>query len=279
MKNCTYFRKIKTLALVGLLAFPLFSKAETQEVTFGVVPQQSASSLAKSWIPLLQEISKRSGIKVRFATASDIPQFEDNVKKQHYDFAYMNPYHYSVFSANPGYKAFAVEKDRKLTGIIVVAKDSKVTNLKELENQLVAFPAPAAFAASMLPRAEFDTNNIHIKVHYVNSHDSVYQGVAKGIFVAGGGIQRTLEALDPLVSSQLRVLHKTKSYVPHAFAYKPGLSPEVVNKFLTAMESLSNDETGKALLENLSIKGISPAKDSDWDEIRKLKFNQETGKK
>ncbi len=270
--------KLTTLSIICCLSLST-AKADTHEIVFGVVPQQSASSLAKSWIPLLQEVSKRSGVKIRFATTHDIPQFESNLKKKEYDIAYMNPYHYSVFSANPGYKAFAVEKDRKLTGIIVVSKNSKIQNIQELANQKVAFPAPAAFAASILPRAEFDTNNIPIKVNYVNSHDSVYQGVAKGIFVAGGGIQRTLEALDPSISSQLRVLSKTKSYVSHAFAYKPEVPKETIDKVLSAMESLSQDDTGKYLLSNLSFKGISPAKDSDWDEIRKLKINQEIGKK
>lgn len=259
-------------------AFSVAGAAEPQ-LTFGIVPQQSASSLARVWIPLLQEVAARSGVRLVFSTAPDIPSFEDGLAKGRYDLAYMNPYHYVVFSQKAGYRAFAKEKDRRLTGIIVVAKDSPFRSLKDLTNQKVAFPAPAAFAASMLTRAEFARQDVPIGVQYVSSHDSVYRGVARGIFAGGGGIQRTLESIDPSVADQLRVLAKTPSYVPHAFAARPGVAADGVKRVQQAMLSLAADETGQKLLQALSFKGVEPATDAEWNEIRQLKFDQATGKR
>ena len=191
--------------------------------------------------------------------------------------AYMNPYHYTVFSKAPGYRAFAREKGRKLVGIVVVAKDSPLHDLAELNGKAVVFPAPAAFAASILPRAEFDQKNIPIQAKYVNSHDSVYRGVAQGTFAAGGGIKRTLEALDPAISSRLRILASTPAYVPHAFAAHPRVDKALLDKVSAAFFSLNGDETGRQLLEPLSFKGIEAGQDKDWDEIRRLKINLPTG--
>jgi phosphonate transport system substrate-binding protein len=252
-------------------------RAEPAEISIGVVPQQAATALAKAWIPVLAEISQRAGVRLVFKTAPDIPTFEERMKQGEYDIAYMNPYHYTVFSKNPGYHAFAREKDRKLVGIIVVAKDNPVKNLAELAGQTVTFPAPAAFAASILPRAEFSRLNIPIDARYVSSHDSVYRGVAQGSFPAGGGIKRTLEAMDPAIASKLRILTSTPAYVPHAFAAHPRLPAATLEKLRQAMFSLGNDETGRQLLEPLSFKGIEAGQDKDWDEIRKLGLEHPIG--
>ncbi|MCB1959531.1 MAG: phosphate/phosphite/phosphonate ABC transporter substrate-binding protein [Rhodocyclaceae bacterium] len=266
--------------MVGLCGLWLAAglHAEPAEVTLGVVPQQSATALARVWIPMLSEVAARSGVRLVFRTAPDIPSFEDRLKKGEYDLAYMNPYHYTVYSQSAGYRAFAKEKDRRLTGLIVVPKDSPVSDITQLAGQKIAFPAPAAFAASILPRGEFTRRGIAIDAHYVSSHDSVYRGVAQGLFAAGGGIQRTLNAIDPAVSARLRVLTTTPGYVPHAFAAHPRVAPEVVAKVLAGMISLADDDTGQALLAAFKFKGIEAAADPEWDEIRALGIEQNTGR-
>ena len=269
---------IRWTSLSGLLICMNPLQANQPELSVGIVPQQSATELARDWIPLLQEVAARSGIRLQFKTAPDIPTFEDRLKRGDYDLAYMNPYHYTVFSDAPGYRAFAKEKDRRLVGIIVVAKTSTVTNIKQLAGKTVAFPAPAAFAASILPRAEFSRTEVPIVAKFVTSHDSVYRGVAQGLFAAGGGIKRTFEAIDPVVSSNLRILTTTPSYVPHAFASHPRVEPAVVDKVLMAFRSLENDDGGRKVLGTLSFKGVTAATDMEWNEIRKLKIEQGTGR-
>lgn len=269
-------RSFCTWALLAGLA-PGALHARPIEVSFGIVPQQSAGELARIWIPMLQEAAARCGVHIVFRTAPDIPAFEDRLKRGEYDFAYMNPYHYTVFSKAPGYRAFAREKDRRLVGIIVVPKDSPVSDIRQLAGKTVAFPAPAAFAASILPRAEFSRQKIPIEAKYVKSHDSVYLGVAQGNFAAGGGIRRTLEAIDPAVSARLRVLANTPAYVPHAFAVHPRVAPETLAAVREALVSLAGDEAGRKLLQSLSFKGIEPASDGEWDEIRRLGIDDQLG--
>lgn len=260
------------------LGLTLNAWAAAGEISVGIVPQQAATALAKSWVPLLAEISQRSGLRLVFKTAPDIPTFETRMQQGEYDIAYMNPYHYTVFGKQPGYRAFAKEKGRKLVGIIVVAKDSPLQNLDELRGKVVAFPAPAAFAASILPRAEFSKQHIAIDERFVSSHDSVYRGVAQGSFAAGGGIKRTLEAIDPAISAKLRILATTPAYVPHAFAAHPRLPAATLQKISTVLQGLDMDEAGRQVLAPLSFKGIEAADDKEWDEIRKLRIDLPVGK-
>jgi phosphonate transport system substrate-binding protein len=258
-----------------LLSAPLSAQAQTAQtgqksLTFGIVPQQSASRLAEEWGPLFAEISKRSGVPLVFRTASSIPIFEERLAQGDYDLAYMNPYHYVVFHSRVGYQAFAKEQDRKIRGILVVRKDSSYQKPGDLAGKTVVFPAPAAFAASILPQAEFGRLNIPIDARFVASHDSVYRAVASGLQAAGGGIQRTFEATPPEIRNTLRILTETQAYTPHAFAAHPRVPPEVINRVLAAMASLANDEAGRHLLAPLAFKGIMAAQNNDWNDIRAL---------
>lgn len=239
-------------------------------LSFGVVPQQSATRLAEEWGPLLAEISKRSGVPLVFKTAPSIPVFEERLGKADYDLAYMNPYHYVVFHASSGYRAFAKEQDRKIKGILVVKKDSPYRKPADLAGKTVVFPAPAAFAASILPQAEFGRLKIPIEAKFVASHDSVYRSVAAGLQEAGGGIQRTFEALPEDIRNTLRVLAETPAYTPHAFAAQARVSPAVLARVQAAMLSLAGDEVGQRLLAPLAFKGIAAAQDKEWSDIRAL---------
>lgn len=267
-------RYFGAFAIMGMfITIPVARAADTfsqKAFTFGIVPQQSASKLAEEWGPLLLEISRRSGITLNFSTAPNIPDFEERLGRGNYDFAYMNPYHYVVFHSAKNYQAFAREKDRKIKGILIVRKESSYKTPSDLAGKTVVFPAPAAFAASILPQAELGRLNVPIEAKFVASHDSVYRVVASGLQEAGGGIQRTFEASPPEIRNALRILSETPPYTPHAFAYHPRVPPEIVTKILTAMESLSKDAAGQKLLAPLAVNGITAAKDKDWNDIRAL---------
>lgn len=62
-------------------------------------------------------LSGKTGYRVQFETAKDIPTFERQLGAGAYDMAYMNPYHYTVSHDSPGYIAFAKERDRQLQRI------------------------------------------------------------------------------------------------------------------------------------------------------------------
>jgi phosphonate transport system substrate-binding protein len=260
----------KIIGMLLLFAVIAGVRAETLTLTFGVVPQQSASRLAEEWGPMLAEVGRRAGVQLVFRTAPSIPIFEERMAHGDYDLAYMNPYHYVVFHDSTGYQAFAKEKDRKIRGILVVRKDSAYRTQADLKGKTVVFPAPAAFAASILTQAEFGRLHIPIEAKFVVSHDSVYRAVVSGLQEAGGGIERTLEASPPEIRDALRVLAQTPAYTPHAFAAHPRVSPELLAKVQAAMTSLSGDEIGQGLLAQLAFKGISAARDKDWADIRAL---------
>lgn len=252
--------------LMLLLARPLF--AET--LSFGIVPQQSATKLAAVWTPVLNYLSQKSGIELQFATAKDIPTFEKRLYAGEYDIAYMNPYHFVFFNKHQGYSAMVNQADKRIQGLILVRKDSPIQSLEELNGQQLAFPSPAAFAASVLPRGELAKLGIDIDPVYVSSHDSVYLNVAKGFFVAGGGIARTFNSTSAEARDALRVLWKTQEYTPHAIAAHPRVSLASRQKLTAALVAMGEDPQGAELLKALAISAFQTRVDADWDDVRDL---------
>ena len=264
---------MRNLLLAATLIYSSVVLSAEQVLTFGIVPQQSASKLARLWTPILDHVSERSGLAIRFGTAPDIPTFENRLAAGEYDLAYMNPYHYTVFHEAPGYQAMAKARDKRIKGIMVVRKGSEIDDLTELNDSTLAFPAPAAFAASILTRSHLSRLGISFQSKYVASHDSVYRTVAKGIYPAGGGVVRTFKNVDPEVQEQLRILWTSEGYTPHAIASHPRLKPGDFIKIQQALVAMEQDAEGKRLLESIKIKGFETAANSDWNDVRSLNIH------
>ncbi|GIU36947.1 phosphate ABC transporter substrate-binding protein [Shewanella schlegeliana] len=276
----TFKSLTKVAVLYWFMFMPNYSSAtatgsiEPKVLTFGVVPQQAASTLAKGWSPVLAELSQNANLNLQFATAPDIPTFEMRLAKGEYDIAYMNPYHFTVFHESPGYIALAKEQDKYLKGLIVVRKDSPISKLSDLNGKSLAFPAPAAFAASVIPRAILKQQGIVHSTKYVGSHDSVYLAVAQGLVDAGGGVGRTFKNMDSDVTKQLKVLWKTPGYTPHAIATHPRVSKQSREQLLLQLQALSATSKGRALLKGLGFRAMEAAQSSDWDDVRALSLSE-----
>jgi len=266
--------KRSAFLLIGLLAIaPALANAQTT-FTFGIVPQQSPSKLSKLWVPFLQYLSDKTGYRFRFSTSRGIGSFSERLYEGKYDISYANPYHYVVAHDSEGYVAFGKAKDKRLKGIMVVKADSSLRDLTELEGQTIAFPSPTAFAASMIPRAQFKSLGVPITPKYVNSHDAVYRNVANGRFPAGGGVMRTFRNMPESIRQQLKVFWTSDGYTPHAFMAHPRVPADVVNKIQRAMVEMANDEKGRIWLKRIRLKSIEAAVDSDWNDIRSLNIDK-----
>jgi len=263
------------ISLFCLTVYPLLSSADEKDnsINFGIVPQQSAKKLASKWQPVFDVIQERTGLRILFKTASNIPTFEKRVANGSFDAVYMNPYHFTVYNENPGYQALVKAKEKWIKGIVVVAKDSPITQLTQLQNKIMAFPAPAAFAASVLPRAFLKQENISITPKYVQTHDSVYLNVARGIYPAGGGVKRTFSSMPEGLKQQLRILWTTPGYTPHAIAVHPTLGKQKRKRLLEGLLKLADTQQGLSALDGLKIKGFEPAQNSDWDDVRDLNID------
>lgn len=256
---------------VFIFAFlTMFSPLGAKELVVGVVPQQSPMELMKDWQPVITYLENKTGEKVVLKIERSIPEFEKVLYSGGYDIAYMNPYHYVVAHKRAGYAA-AIRDEKNTVGILVVRKDSGINDVNMLKGKSFLFPAPDAFAATLLTKYELlkkygiDVNK-EKNYRYVNSHDSVYKGVARNIGEVGGGIERTFQNLDDKETrDSLLILYKTKSYPSHPFAFHPSVSPKVKSKFAEAILQLPQEQ-----LNQLGMKRLKEVDDAEYDTVRDI---------
>lgn len=241
----------------------------SQEITLGVVPQQSPLELSKTWLKITEYLNQKTGLKVEFKTEKSIPLFEEKLYSGAYDIAYMNPYHFVVANEKQNYNAFIRSKEN-IVGIILGRKNQKF-DLNNLKDKTFIFPAPNAFAATLLPKYElkklynFDIDK-EAKVLYVNSHDSVYKGVSREIGDFGGGIIRTFNNFkEEDDKNKIEIVYQTKDYPSHPFASHPKVNKEVVEKLSKAFL-----EMPKELKDLLSIEEFVYTTNKEFEIIKNL---------
>jgi phosphonate transport system substrate-binding protein len=259
--------------LLPLVAFQHAAVAQTT-YTVGVVPQFDVRSLYAIWQPILGYLSEVTDIQLKLKGAPSIPKFENSFSAGEYDLAYMNPYHLLVAHKAQGYEPLVRDVGRQLYGIIVVAKDSPIEKIEDLAGKVIAFPAPNALGAALIPRAEFARKfKIEIDPRYVLSHSSVYLNVALGQADAGGGVQKTLEQQKPAVRNKLRVLYETSKVAPHPIAIHPRVPSADREKLRAAFLAFGATETGRRFLAKVPIKQIGAASLADYAPLNDMNLD------
>ena len=225
----------------------------TKTYIFDVVPQFTATQIYSTWSPLLQRVGQDAGMCFELRVSPTIPEFEQKLLKGEPEFVFLNPYHAVMAYQKKRYEPLLADSEDLLTGILVVRADSPIKSLDELKGKQVSFPAPNAFAASLLIRAELAKKKIDITPVFVKTHSNVYRSIISKDAVAGGGVNNTLDNEPQEVKQQLRVLFQTPTYTPHPIATHPSVSAAVRGRFFKAMMQLSRDEAGRKLLDGISL--------------------------
>jgi len=221
--------------------------------TVHIVPQFPPSVLMVKWAPLLERLGREAHLCFEIRIEPTIPAFENALRAGLPDFAFANPYHGVVAKRTQGYLPLVVDHKELLSGIVVVRNDSPIKDIRQLGNQDIAFPAPNAFAASLLIRSQLLQQGIRIQPQYVKSHANVYRAVILGDVAAGGGVNNTLERENPSVRAQLRVLYKTPGYTPHPFVAHPRVAAPLREAVIQAFLKLGRSDEGIQLLNVIQI--------------------------
>lgn len=260
-------RAVLACLLLGIT--PQAHAAKT--LTVAVVPQFPPEQIHRTWTPVLQEISRQTGVQLQLKSYASIPDFEADFLKGGPDIAYMNPYHIVMANKSAGYIPLLRDDKARLKGILVVRKDSPITSLKQLDGATIAFPAPNAFGASLYMRALLtEEAGIRFTPNYVKTHSNVYRHVLLGQAQAGGGVQRTLDEETDGVRGNLRILYETPPAYPHPLCAHPRVPVATRAAIQQALLSIGADPARRALLDEIQMPRPAKADYSEYAPLQKL---------
>ena len=249
----------------------LFSFAVAAETySFSVVPQFNAVQLHTEWLPVINRISKETGIKLELVLAPTIPKFERTLLKGEPDFAFANPYHAVMAKRAQGY--IPLLRDTKpLTGILLVKRDSPYLTLQDLNGKDIGYPAPNSFGASLYMRALLSENKVNYQSQILNTHGNVFRNIVSGSIAAGGGVNNTFNDESPEMREQLRILYQTPAVASHPLIAHPRVPERVRKTISSAFFALQKDPAGAALLKEIRLpQPVLASYNADYLPLEKL---------
>lgn len=243
-----------------LVAFPLFdvagaapvAKNQTNYAVY-VTPQLAPEVMHKAWAPLLDAISRESGVRLTLSIPPSIAGFEALLLRGLPDFAFSNPYMMLPARKAHGYIPLVRNGKVKLVGHLLVRKDSPAKTLADLQGATIAFPAPNAYAASLYIRAELARQNVRFTPVYVSTHSNVYRHVLFGQAAAGGGVNISLDREPVDIKGMLRSIYSTPPLVTHPLAAHPRVPPQVREAVTNAILRLAARPENQALFSASQI--------------------------
>jgi len=244
-------------------------------LSVAIVPQFPLEQISTAWTPVLERITRSTGIRFKLKAYDTIPHFEAGFLRGEVDVAYMNPYHAVMAHKAAGYIPVIRDSQQRLTGLLVVRKDSPIRQLADLNGATIAFPAPNAFGASLYMRALLtEREGIHFKSVYVKTHTNVYRHVLIGRAKAGGAVRNTLEREPAEVRDQLRVLYETPAVLPHPVVVHPRVPVQVRLALQAAFLELAGRKDAKAMLAGIQIPAPTRATYADYASLEQLNLER-----
>ncbi|MDP2195954.1 MAG: phosphate/phosphite/phosphonate ABC transporter substrate-binding protein [Rhodocyclaceae bacterium] len=248
--------------------------ADKQEYVVGVTPQFEAGKLFRVWRPILDALEKETGLKFTLRGASAINEFEQQYGIGMFDFAYVNPFFVGVRNYQ-GYLPLVRDHGARLAGVVVVAKDSPINSVRELDGQTVAFPAANALAGALVIRAQLeDEFGVRVVPRFVRTHDSSFLNVAVGSIVAAGGARSVLEQQITGIRERLRVLYTTRELPTLPIVAHPRVPEAVRQRVQDALLKLGASSEGKELLAKVPIRQLGIATPADYDVLRRMRLER-----
>ena len=284
-------RLFRSLLLAGLGVLCLVGPAVgadpswPKEITFALLSTENASEITRRWGPILAQLEKDLGIKVKSATATDYRGSIEALKFKKAEIGHLGPKAYVEASNNNYANVEPIAQLRLANGslgyrsCLIVHSDSDIFGPEDMAGKTFAFNDPNSASGYLVPSAFFmsemgmDPKRYFSKVTFSGSHEASILSVAnKKIDVASTNLpdlqQLTREGKVP--RGGLRVIWVSK-LIPN--------DPIVVRKDLPAslraaiQESLVSmrDRNAEVFKEiGAWLGGFVPADDAKYQVIREL---------
>lgn len=242
----------------------------------GVHPLHNPKYLFEIYAPLIDLFNVAIPNATFVLEASrNYDEFEKKLYAGYFDFALPNPYQ-TINALKHGYHVFAkMGDDENFRGIILVRKDSDIKYISDLKGKVVAYPAPTALAATMLPQFFLHTHglniNTDIKNRYVGSQESVILNVLNGEAAAGATWPVPWQSFiqkNPQLAEQLDVKWQTKPLLNNSWMVKDTVLPEIRQAVSHILLSLQDTQQGKDVLASIPISTFETANDATYESIK-----------
>lgn len=245
--------------------------ANDKELVFGFLPILSTEKLVARFGPLVDYLSAKLGRPIRLETAPDYAEFARRTNdEKRYDILFTAPHFYYLAQRKAGYRVIVRVDAPVLRAVIVAPKTSGIKELSQLRGKRIATPDPLALGTVLirdtLQKAGLDPDK-DVNLIATPSHNASLLSADKGVTDAAGLMVPPFQRSAPEVRDAMLVLATTQGTPHMPISVAPSLSEEQVRIIEEALTSLTQNDSGRALLKHLSWPGFTKTTPEEYDAI------------
>ena len=240
------------LTLLTGLGLPALTPAHAAETpatySFGVLSQRSALLTAQYWNPILEYVSRQTGVNLSLKVARSAPESNEAQEKGDYDFVYSN----TIFEprmTKADYQVILRPQDEAITGQIVTLADSPIHTLHELEGKEMGFPSPGAFVGYAVPMDQLLRQGVKVTPVFGGNQEGIMAQLKIGKVLAAGVNNQVMRAFAQRENLRYRVLWESQRFLNIPIAAHPRVPNEVMAKVRKALDDMDNSPEGMKILD------------------------------
>lgn len=248
--------------------------ATAQALRFGVLNQRSPQLTAQYWNPILDHVSRKSGVALELRIGKSAPDTTAMAVRGELDLYYTN----HLFNAERdalGWQVFGRAAGEGIRAELVVAADSPVTTLAQLQDKGVVFASPEAFVGYWVPMDALLKAGVRVKPQFAGNQEGAMAQLRSGAAAAAGVNAKVMAEYARREGLPYRSLWSSERYLDLALMAHPRVPASAVERLRAAFVGMAQDPEGRRVLEVAAglVKqqpplGFVAAENRDYDNYR-----------
>lgn len=262
--------------LFTLTTLPSLAWQSGGSYPFGVLNQRSLTLTAEYWNPILDWVSRRSGVPLTLRVARTANETTDMAVRGELAFVFTN-HLFTPERDKLGYSVLARQEGEGIRGQIVVRADSPARRLEDLAGQTVVFPNPYAFVGYFLPYDALLKAGVEVKPVFAGNQEAAMAQLRHGKAAAAGVNHQVMADYARREGLAYRVLWQSEPYHDLAVMAHPAVPARVREAVREALLALKTDAEGRRVLAEATAKlgaatprGFVAADDRDYEPYRRF---------
>jgi len=290
MKRRSLVSALAVAALFGLGN----AQAQTRELNFGFVSTESSSNLKSAWQPVLDDLTKATGLKVNAFFASDYAGIIEAMRFNKVQVAWMGNKSAIEAVDRAGGEVFAkvvgLDGTEGYYSVLVVHRDSALKNLEDVLKQratlTLGFGDPNSTSGTAVPGLyAFAQNQVDplkdFKRTVRANHETNLLGVVnKQVDVATNNTENTYRftKTHPDQSALVREVWRSPLIPSDPLVWRKDLDDATKKQLRDFFVGYGRDSREQAILKNVDYSGFRPSSNAQLVPIRQIELARERSK-
>jgi phosphonate transport system substrate-binding protein len=241
---------------------------------FGVLNQRNAVLTAEYWNPILDYVSKKSGVTLQLKMGKTIQDTDHMTEQGTFDFVFSN-HIFIPRIAVTAYRVIARPKEESIQGQIVVLEESFIRTLEDLHGKEVAFPSETAFVAYAVTMDAMIRKDIQVKPVFAGNQEGAMGQLKAGRVTAASVNSQVMREFAIREKIRYRVLWSSTKFAGMPIAVNRHVSKTKIKAVRDAFVGMVSDPEGLKVLETSAAMinqkppfGFVTADDRDYENQR-----------